>query len=85
MVELEEIKRKVRAYLLENFLDEGSGSELTNSTPLVTGGILDSVTTLQFIAFLEQEFNIEFQPEEVDQDNLNTIDRIADFVRSKMR
>jgi acyl carrier protein len=79
-----EIKNTVRNYILENLLDASSASELTDSTPLITGGILDSVSTLKFIAFLEQAFHIEFQPEEVDQDNLNTIGRITEFVQSKM-
>ncbi len=84
MIDSIEIKQIVRGYFLENLLDAASAGELTETTPLVTGGILDSVSTLQFIAFLEQEFHIEFQPQEIDQDNLNTIQRIAEFVQSKM-
>jgi len=83
MTNPQEITDLVRNYLLENFLDPASSSELTESTPLVTGGILDSVSTLKFIAFLEQTFQIEFKPEEVDQDNLNTIARVVEFVQSK--
>jgi acyl carrier protein len=79
----EDIKEVVRAYLLQNLFDSGSGDELTDSTPLISGGILDSISTLQLVSFLEEKFKIEFRPNEVDQDNLNTISRIANFVRSK--
>lgn len=79
----ENIKQVVRGYLLENLFDSGSSDELTDSTPLISGGILDSISTLQLVSFLEEKFKIEFRPNEVDQDNLNTISRIANFVRSK--
>lgn len=79
----EDIKEVVRGYLLQNLFDSGSGDELTDSTPLISGGILDSISTLQLVSFLEEKFKIEFRPNEVDQDNLNTISRIANFVRSK--
>lgn len=83
MDEIQEIKEVVRGYLLQNLFDSGSGDELTDSTPLISGGILDSISTLQLVSFLEEKFKIEFRPNEVDQDNLNTISRIANFVRSK--
>lgn len=79
----EDIKEVVRGYLLQNLFDSGSGDELTDSTPLISGGILDSISTLQLVSFLEEKFKIEFRPNEVDQDNLNTISQIANFVRSK--
>lgn len=79
-----EIKNIVRGYILENFLDASSAGELTETTPLISGGILDSVSTLKFVAFLEETFHIEFEAQEVDQDNLNTIQLIGEFVKSKM-
>jgi acyl carrier protein len=63
--------------------ESGGADELNDSTPLISGGILDSISTLQLVSFLEDNFKIEFQPNEIDQDNLNTISQIANFVRSK--
>jgi acyl carrier protein len=83
MPDINEIKLVIRKYLLENLLDQSSADELTDSTPLVTGGILDSISTLQLVSFLEKEFNIEFEPSDIDQEKLNTIPSIANFVQSK--
>jgi acyl carrier protein len=80
----EEIKEVIRGYLLRNLFESGSADELTDSVQLITGGILDSISTLQLVSFIEERFKIEFKPNEIDQDNLNTISRIADFVQSKM-
>lgn len=84
MAQIDEIKNTVKRYLLENLFESGSADELTDSTPLITGGILDSISTLQLVSFLESTFKIEFRPNEIDQDNLNTISLIATFVSSKL-
>ena len=81
---MNEIKESVREYLLKSFFEGGNVEELTDSTPLITGGILDSISTLQLVSFLEDSYKIEFQANEVEQDNLNTISRIAEFVKSKL-
>ena len=84
MAQIDEIKNTVKRYLLENLFESGGADELTDSTPLITGGILDSISTLQLVSFLESTFKIEFRPNEIDQDNLNTISLIATFVSSKL-
>lgn len=78
---MEDIKTRIRAFiLLEKNLPE---QELKNDTPLISSGIIDSITTLSLVDFIEQTFGIEFEPYEVDQENLNSIDRIAEFIHKK--
>lgn len=79
-----EIKDTVKNYLLENLLDAASTNELTDSTPLISGGILDSISTLQLVSFLEETFGIEFQPNDIDAKYLNTIALITDYVESRL-
>jgi acyl carrier protein len=74
---------QVRAFILEEFLEGESPEELTESTPLISSGILDSVATLKLITFLEERFGITVAPHEADEDNLNTIAAIAKLVQSK--
>ena len=39
---------------------------------------------MQLVVFLEQTYSFEFQANEVDKDNLDTIDIIAAFVIKKL-
>ncbi len=78
------IKELVADYVLREFLPGTSSSELTESTPLITGGILDSLGTLNLIMFLEEQFQVEFQADDLDRDRLNTISAIAALIYSKM-
>ena len=81
---MQEIKDTLRSYILVEFLPGEQPDALTDSTPLITGGILDSIATLKLVTFLEQQFRIELQPHETDPDFLDTIDNIATLVQSKM-
>ena len=75
--------RTVKDFILENFLPGESPDQLTNTTPLFTTGLLDSIASLQLVTFLEDQFGIKVAAHEVVADNLNTLDSIAGFVRSK--
>jgi len=78
-----EIKDQVRAYILKEFLPGEDPEQLTDSLPLVTGRILDSLATLRLVAFLEETFGFEFSAHEVGAQNLDNLDLIAGFVESK--
>jgi acyl carrier protein len=79
----EDVKETVKAYILKEFLPGEDPEELTDTTPLITGGIFDSIATLKVVAFLEQRYSFTFQAHEVDVKHLNTIADIAKLVASK--
>ncbi len=80
---MEETKETVKTFILKQFLPGVSPDELTDATPLITGGILDSLATLQLVTFLEEQYGIKIEAHEADVDHLNTISDIAELVRSK--
>jgi acyl carrier protein len=80
---MEEIKGAIHQYILNEFLKDEDPEELTDQTPLVTGGILDSITTLKLVTFLEDHFRITIEAHEACIDHLDSIHRIAEFVAQK--
>lgn len=81
---MDAIKDAVKSYILKEFLPGEDPNELTDSTPLVTGGILDSLATLKLVSFLEEHYGIVVQAHEADVEHLDTVQDIAALVRSKM-
>jgi len=73
----------IKDFILEEFLPGADPSELTPTTPLVTGGVLDSLGTVRLVTFLEERFGIEIQAHETSVDYLDTLNDIAQLVRSK--
>jgi acyl carrier protein len=81
---VQDIKQAVKSYILEEFLPGENPAALTDSTPLITGGILDSLATIKLVIFLEQRFQIQIQAHETMVDYLDTLDDIANLVYSKI-
>lgn len=79
----EEISSKIKNFIIEEYL-EGSAEDLTNDLPLISSGIIDSISILQVVEFLESTFEFEFQPHEVDHRNLDTISNMVLFVQGKL-
>jgi acyl carrier protein len=75
----------VKQFILDEFLPEEDPKELTDSTPLITNGILDSVARLKLVAFLEERFGIGIEAHEADVEYLNTISEITKLVASKQK
>lgn len=84
MSDTQSIKEKVKTFILNEFLPGEDPDELTESTELLTTGILDSIATLKLITFLEKEFDIAIAAHEADSENLNTIADISNLVSSKL-
>ncbi len=78
------IQQRVGLFVVENFY-VSDPAELTDDTPLVPSGIVDSTGMLEIIAFLEAEFGIRVGDEETVPENLESIRRIAAFVDRKLR
>ena len=77
------IEETVKSFLLEEFMPGEAPEALDASTPLITGGILDSIGTLKLVSFLEETFSISLAAHEADSEHLDTIELIAKLVRSK--
>ena len=52
-------------------------------TDLIDTGLVDSLTFVEFLAQLEQEFGIHVSLEDLEIDHFRTISRIARFVATK--
>lgn len=81
---MDDIKSIVKTYILQEFLPGEDPGALTDTTPLVSGGILDSIATLKLVSFLEEQFRIELAPHETDADHLDTVNDIAKLVSAKL-
>ena len=78
-----EIQATIKTFILNEFLPGEDPAELTPTTPLITGGIIDSVSTLKLVGFIEERFGIELAAYEVDAERLDTLELIEKLVESK--
>ena len=74
----------IRCYIVENFLF-GDDSDLEDDTSFLDEGILDSTAALELVAFIEKEFSITIDDEEVVPENLDSIQNIVNFLKKKLK
>ena len=78
-MDLNEIKS-----FIKDVIEESTGSSGEYDTMLFDEEILDSMSILYLIGELESKFDVELPPDEVVQTNYETVDKIAEYVASKM-
>lgn len=79
---MNEIRKKIRAFVIDNFL-YGDGAGLENNSSFLDEGIIDSTGILELVAFLEENFGITVEDEELIPENLDSIDNVAAFLAVK--
>ena len=85
MTLMDELRDTIHAYILDEFLPGEDPDELTDETPLITGGVLDSISTLKLVSFLEDKFEVIVEAHEAGVDNLDTIAAIARLISGKLQ
>jgi len=80
---MNEIKSKIREFIVENFL-YGEDSDLEDDTSFLGDGIIDSTGILELVGFLEETYEIEVDDDELLPENLDSLDNVAAYLARKM-
>ena len=72
----------VSDFIKENFL-LGNGFKFNMDTNLFEKGILDSTGVIELVSFVEQQFEITIEDEELILDNFSTLQSIESFLAQK--
>jgi acyl carrier protein len=80
---MNELERDVHDYILKEFLPGEDPEALEADTPLISGGILDSISTLKLVVFLEERFGVRVDAHEAGIDHLNSIGQIVALIERK--
>ena len=78
-------REKIKNYVLENFLFSKDLNAIGDDTSFLKSGIIDSTGILEIIGFLEDEFNIKVEDEDVIPENLDSINLLACYVEKKIQ
>ncbi len=76
-------KTKIKNFIIENFLF-GNANGLEDNTSFLEEGIIDSTGVLELVTFLEEEFEIQIEDEELVPENLDSINNVSAYLERKM-
>ena len=71
---------KIKGFIVEEFMPDISVDELDSDFDLLTGGVVDSLGLLQFVAWMEDEFDIGVDDSELGPDSFRTVTAIKEYV-----
>jgi len=75
----------INAYIIRELVSKPKSLPLKNDTLLFESGILDSLSLLKLVLFLEQQFGVKVPPEDMVPENFKSIDAICTYFRSKQK
>jgi acyl carrier protein len=78
-----DIEAGVRGFITDNFLF-GQPMELPSDESLLALGLIDSTGVLELIMFLEEQYLINVEDQELLPSNLDSINNITQFVMKKL-
>lgn len=78
-----DIKVKIKEFLQENYIFD-SENGLDDDDSLLENGIIDSTGVLELILFLEENFQIKINDDEILPENLDSVNNICNFAKIKI-
>jgi len=82
---MDEISRAVRDYIIREYVQEGDDREITEKTPLISSGLVDSFSMVSLLRFLEKKYEIQIPDAAATPEAFDTVERIVALVRRFQR
>ncbi len=79
-----DVLSRVRRHITDQYLSRSGLEEVGDDEPLLDSGIVDSMGIIQLVGFLESEFDIEVDDDEILPEHFETMAGITAFVTTKL-
>ncbi len=80
---MELIKEKIREYIVQNFLFGDTETQFSDDDSFMEQGIIDSTGILELIQFIEREFGIKVNDDEILPANLDSLNNLEKYISRK--
>ncbi len=78
---MDELTQVVLSYVKREYLEEGDDREIIESTPLISGGIVDSFSMVSLKRFLEKKYAIQIPDADATPQAFDSVQSIVALVR----
>ncbi|MCK4594657.1 acyl carrier protein [bacterium] len=76
-----EMHEAVREYIVEEYIDSDDEIEVTDDTPLISSGIVDSFSMVSLKVFIEKKYDIKLPDAEATPEAFDTVNSIVELVK----
>ncbi len=78
-----DVKEQIRTFIARNLLFSPDGFPSPDDASFLQEGIIDSLGVMHLVEFVQKEFRVTVDQQEVTPDNFDSVNKLAGFVRNK--
>ena len=76
------VKAQIKQYIAENLLFAEAFPHADDAS-FLGEGIVDSVGVMELVAFVNTQFGVTVEPQEITPENFDSVQRLGDFIARK--
>ncbi len=80
---MSELSTEIRRFIAREIMLQDDPSLVTEKTRLI-GGVMDSLGLMQFVSYLREEFDLNFDEDEIVPENFRTVTDVERLVNQKL-
>jgi acyl carrier protein len=80
-----EIENKIKDYIAKNLLFSDDGYGYPDDASFLEEGIVDSQGVMELVMFVEDEFGVTVEDEDITPDNFDSVSLLAEYIRRKQQ
>jgi acyl carrier protein len=78
-----ELEEHIRKYVTENLLYVDEDFKYDNDTSFINEGLIESMGVMELVTYVQSEFDITVEQQEVTPDNFDSVNNLVAFIRRK--
>jgi len=83
-ITIEDIKKRVRQFIIDNFLFGSEDVPFTDEDSFLEKGFIDSTGVLELIEFIEENYSLKAEDDELIPENFDTLGNISKYIMRKI-
>ena len=81
---IDEIRSRIKEFIIDNFLFGSTDEPFSNEDSFLEKGIIDSTGILELIEFIEENYEIKVEDDEMIPENLDSLQKVSLFIQKKI-
>jgi acyl carrier protein len=77
----DDAKQMIIDYVKKEFLEDDSDVQVTENTPLISSGIVDSFSMVSLKTFLEKKYKISIPDDKATPEAFDSVNKIVDLLK----
>ncbi len=73
------MKEELIAYIKKEFVEDAD-EEINQTTPLISSGLIDSLSIVSLVTFIDKKFGVKIPDEKGTVDNFETVNKIIETI-----